>query len=137
MACDQQATTGSGTRLKLKTKIFRFEAGGVFPTGFIVGFAGTTNEWMEVADYLYDPANRNPPAMRNSEGLVLTDEGEIFHFSKADKWLLVEVPHFAIGTGSHFALGALESGKSPKEAVRAAMKHDVYTGGGVKTLTIK
>lgn len=42
----------------------------------------------------------------------------------------------AIGSGSPYALAAMDMGASAEEAVRAAMKRDIYTGGQVRTFTI-
>lgn len=39
----------------------------------------------------------------------------------------------AIGSGSAYALAAMDMGASAEEAVRAAMKRDIYTGGKVRT----
>ena len=43
----------------------------------------------------------------------------------------------AIGSGAQYAIAAMDMGASAAEAVRAAMKRDIYTGGKVTTLTIK
>jgi hypothetical protein len=40
---------------------------------------------------------------------------------------------FAIGSGSHFALGAMAAGADAREAVRIASRFDVYCGMGVKS----
>ena len=42
----------------------------------------------------------------------------------------------AIGSGSAYALAAMDMGASAEEAVRAAMKRDIYTGGKVRTIRI-
>lgn len=42
----------------------------------------------------------------------------------------------AIGSGSAYALAAMDMGASAEEAVRAAMKRDIYTGGTVRTVVI-
>lgn len=42
----------------------------------------------------------------------------------------------AIGSGAPYALAAMDMGASAEEAVRAAMKRDIYTGGTVRTVTI-
>lgn len=42
----------------------------------------------------------------------------------------------AIGSGSAYALAAMDMGASAEEAVRAAMKRDIYTGGKVRTVRI-
>lgn len=42
----------------------------------------------------------------------------------------------AIGSGSAYALAAMDMGASAVDAVRAAMKRDIYTGGLIRTATI-
>ena len=43
----------------------------------------------------------------------------------------------AIGSGSAYAIAAMDMGASAEEAVRAAMKRDTYTGGKVCSLVIQ
>lgn len=43
----------------------------------------------------------------------------------------------SIGSGARFALGAMQCGASPEDAVRAAIALDDGTGGGVITLNVK
>lgn len=43
----------------------------------------------------------------------------------------------AIGCGAAYALAAMDMGASAEDAVRAAMKRDIYTGGKVRTINIK
>ncbi|WP_122588204.1 proteasome subunit beta [Pseudomonas viridiflava] len=43
----------------------------------------------------------------------------------------------AIGSGSAYALAAMDMGASAEGAVKAAMKRDIYTGGTVRTLFIR
>lgn len=42
----------------------------------------------------------------------------------------------AIGSGSAYALAAMDMGASSEDAVRAAMKRDIYTGGKVRTVNV-
>ncbi|RIJ09882.1 proteasome subunit beta [Pseudomonas sp. 91RF] len=42
----------------------------------------------------------------------------------------------AIGSGAQYALAAMDMGASAEDAVRAAMKRDIYTGGQVRTVII-
>lgn len=42
----------------------------------------------------------------------------------------------AIGSGSAYALAAMDMGASAEEAVRAAMKRDIYTGGMVRIFQV-
>jgi ATP-dependent protease HslVU (ClpYQ) peptidase subunit len=45
-------------------------------------------------------------------------------------------PPFAIGSGMDFALGAMDAGKSPAEAVEIACRRDPHSGGEVTSLSI-
>ncbi|MGY2337960.1 proteasome subunit beta [Pseudomonas sp. SDO5532_S415] len=42
----------------------------------------------------------------------------------------------AIGSGAAYALAAMDMGASAEDAVRAAMKRDIYTGGTIRTEVI-
>jgi len=42
-----------------------------------------------------------------------------------------------MGSGSDFALSAMDFGKSAKEAVEYAMTRDIYTGGNVQVIDVK
>lgn len=42
----------------------------------------------------------------------------------------------AIGSGATYAIAAMDMGASAEDAVRAAMKRDIYTGGIVRSITI-
>lgn len=42
----------------------------------------------------------------------------------------------AVGCGAPYALAAMDMGASAKEAVEAAAKRDIYTGGTIRTLII-
>lgn len=42
----------------------------------------------------------------------------------------------AIGSGSAYALAAMDMGASAEDAVRAAIKRDIYTGGNVSAIKI-
>lgn len=43
----------------------------------------------------------------------------------------------AIGSGAAYALAAMDMGATAEDAVRAAMKRDIYTGGAVRTVLIE
>jgi hypothetical protein len=44
---------------------------------------------------------------------------------------------YAVGSGSHLALGALEAGASPKQAIKIASRYDSGTNNDVRVLKIK
>ena len=70
-------------------------------------------------------------AIRKSDGRAFLVEGK--------RPILIEVhaKRWALGSGSDFALSAMELGKSAFEAVRFAARFDVGTGMGVDSIRIK
>lgn len=131
----QFTNNANGNKWKGKTKVFKFKAHELtYPEcDFIMGFCGSAADLAEVATfYDYPELHKRPPKGRNLSGLVLTANREIFVFDHYSTWLRVNQPFLAVGTGSTYAIGAMAMGASPKEAVRAAMKHDIYTGYGTK-----
>lgn len=136
IACDCQATHTSGFKFKVKTKLFEFENPLLYPTKFTMGFCGDINNIPDVLDYLGDITGKTKAPRRNAnnEFVVLTADHKIYTFWQADKWIQVDGNFYSIGSGMHYALGALHAGASPKEAVVAASKLDPSTGLGVKVV---
>lgn len=136
IACDQQATHGSGYKLKVSTKIHRFDNTAIYPKPFYIGFAGGLEQAHGVLEWFNNPTDK-PPKTRDNEFVVLTSDKKIFTFVNPTKWLEIKEPFYSVGSGSKFALGALHAGKSPKESVAIACKCDPDTGMGVKSFTFK
>lgn len=136
MACDLQMTLNMTTKTKAKTKIFKIDPHEMhFHEPFIIGFCGSASEIIDVVDFYERPEiYERLPRTKNLSGLVLTESGKIFQFDSPGKWLAVDGPYAAMGSGSNVALGALHMGATPKEAVLAASKVDPFTGMGTKVL---
>ncbi|MEE4626600.1 hypothetical protein V2K62_03170 [Pseudomonas alliivorans] len=71
----------------------------------------------------------------------VVDNGKLMMVGHDDKTGVWRQPpdlanHDAIGSGSAYALAAMDMGASAEEAVKAAMKRDIYTGGTVRTVVI-
>lgn len=62
---------------------------------------------------------------------VGVDEG------KSSKYMLDNNKHYTIGSGSPYALGALDAGATSKEAMKIAMKRDIFTGGRMRVTKLK
>jgi ATP-dependent protease HslVU (ClpYQ) peptidase subunit len=87
---------------------------------------------MQIMDFFIDPQNfKIPKGYKETEFVILTEDKKIFTCCDPRKWLPVKDKHYAIGSGSHFAMGAMQAGKNPEEAVKVAMKLDKGTGFGV------
>lgn len=135
MACDLQYTYMQTQKFKGGPKIISLKpdiAKDMFGVNkAYLGFAGNADTWGEVVGWFSIPTEKMPRC-KNIEFLLLTDTNQIYHATNLRNWFELKEPHFAIGSGSQFALSAMELGKTPKEAVKIAMKYDIGTGLGVK-----
>lgn len=131
--------TGANNKFKGTTKVYQFKGHpDTYHCDFIVGFCGVAAEIVPAVSYFSNPDQYKRPPKSKISGLVLTAEQNIFIFEEDyTKWLAINQPFFAMGTGSTYALGAMEHGASPKEAVKSAMKHDPFTGMGIKGCKLK
>ena len=136
MACDLQMTYGGNIKMKTASKILEitgdnakklFDCERVF-----VGFSGNTSAWAAAVGWFTIPEGKPPRVGQNLELLLLTNNKEIMHSNDLIHWTAIKDKFFAIGSGTAFAISALELGKTPKEAVLFASKRDVYTGMGTK-----
>lgn len=133
MACDLQAT--GGYKFKLKTKIIVVEDN-QFTEMFnvkklILGAAGTLSELADIWTWAYMPEGKMPRT-RNLQYLMLTGDGRIMYSENFISWAQMDQKFAAVGSGSPFAMAALESGKDPLEACKVAAKLDPGTGMGYK-----
>lgn len=134
IACDQQVSHSSGYKLKIKSKIHYFYNTLIYPKPFYIGFAGSLDEAHSVLEWLNSPTEK-PPRTKMNEFIILTEDKKVFTFINPLRWIPIEEPFYAIGSGGQFALGALHAGSTPKEAVVIASKCDSGTGLGVKVFS--
>ena len=132
IAADRQATHGSGMKFKFKNKIHKFEHPAFYDgKPFYVGLAGAVSAFPAVLEYFSDPENTKPPKCKGMEAVVLTSDGKIWMFeSNPSNWILVDQPFYAIGSGMLYAAGAMATGATALDAVKAASKLDVNSGMG-------
>jgi hypothetical protein len=139
MACDLQMTYGGNTKMKTSSKILELD-GDVCKALFncdkaLLGFSGNAGSWGMVVGWLSNPEGK-PPKVKDIEFLMLTSDKKIMHSNNLTSWVGLKDKYFAIGSGGAYALGAMEMGVSPKEAVAVACKRDVFSGMGVKSYSI-
>jgi len=137
MVGDKQFTHASGMKLTGKTKVYEVPHPDVFQCKrAFIGFAGNADAFGKALGWLHDPTTK-APKLRDVEMLLLTDKGEILHGTTMHNWLQIPQPFMAIGSGMHYAMGAMAAGKDPYEACKIASKHDSNTGCGFVKLTMK
>lgn len=144
IACDKTGIYGdlqitnlaTNAKFKCGTKVYKFSAHELtYPhSDFYVGFAGSAEDIITAADFFDCPEvyYNKRLNLKGLSGLVLTEQQEIFVFSSLTKWLVVKDKYASIGSGANVAIGAMEAGSTPKEAVKIASKIDIYTGMGIK-----
>lgn len=99
----------------------------------VIGLAGSAKLCVQIAQWWADGAEGEPPEVDDSnavQGILSTKEG-LFYLEDGSVPIVIKANYLAIGSGSDYALSAMEIGKSAEEAIREAMKHDIYTGGDV------
>lgn len=137
MACDLQAT--GGYKFKLKTKIIVVEDN-QFTEMFgckklILGAAGRLSDLADIWTWAYMPEGKMPRT-RNLTYLMLTGDSRIMYSENFISWAQVDQKYSSIGSGSQFAMAALESGKDPLAACKVASKLDPMTGMGFKSFKL-
>jgi ATP-dependent protease HslVU (ClpYQ) peptidase subunit len=66
-------------------------------------------------------------------GVLFLPDDRILSFND-DGWTAVGTRFYAIGSGCEYAYGAMAMGATAEEAVRAAMRFDIYTGGEIQVM---
>ena len=73
-------------------------------------------------------------------GAILISKGKAYTVdTDNDGFCIVSIlnENITIGSGSNFALAAMDFGKGAKDAVKYAMTRDIYTGGRVRVFDVK
>lgn len=81
-----------------------------------------------------------PPVLQDDEeftALVLTPDRQVLMYDGNVALNLGQDVPASIGSGSVFALAAMDAGSSAEDAVRIAMKRDVYSGGEITVVQLE
>ena len=110
----------------------------------LVGMAGSSAQGLQMLEALKKAvktrkkgeANILPSIMLKScTALLVESDGSLWFYEKG-VWMVVK-EYYSIGSGSDYALAAMDAGLSAKEAVRLAIKRDCFSGGRIQTLELK
>lgn len=125
--------TGDGAALRTR-KIFEVN-------GKLVGCCGTWTHSLKFVEWMKNGKEGNLSLAYDKEGntfsALVMDGGflELYDNELIPAILNEEV--YAIGSGSSYALGALDAGASPKRAVEIAISRDELSGGPVQVVRQK
>lgn len=135
LAGDRRAYSGDKKPIGTKTKIHRLEDGTLWGVSSSnVGADALLKRWIEGG---CAPADCNDLKPESFELIVVRPDGEIFYANgNLDLSGPLTADYVAIGSGDHYALGALATGVSAQEAVRIASDLDIWSGGGIDTLSL-
>lgn len=141
IACDRQFTHAGGYKFKGVTKVYEVPEEVCSDLynhkNAYIGFAGDAGTIGDYVRWLYTQDGKPPRTGNRIEMLMLNNRREIYYSHNGVNWLNINEPFCAIGSGMHFALGALQTGATPLEAVKAASKLDPATGLGFKEYSVE
>ena|SRR5687768_13962526 len=128
MAADSRMTLG-GAVIGNVVKIVRRDDGALCGGCGRLAWLQAFHEW-----FLNGEQDDLPDVDEDSMGLIARPKKPLQAFEEAGtyEW---KTPYFAMGSGRRFALGAMYAGASAQEAVKAAIKFDIYSGGKVISLS--
>lgn len=125
LAADSQVNMGSGARHGLTNKIGRTR------DGYLWGWSGDAHR-KEAFALWAEKRVADPPAFDHKENCaVLIDPNGTVREWLGDGWFTCEGGFEAWGSGTDFALAAMEMGAHAQRAVEVACKFDVHSGGPI------
>ena len=138
MSADRQMTDRNTALQVVRSKLRRITYEG---KPALAAGAGTSVYIAAVIDWLAkgQPADSKPemPTTPDSFTVIVATEAGLFEYIDSLRPLALGQIKWAIGTGSEFALGAMDAGASAKRAVQIACVRDINSGLGIDTITLR
>ena len=131
LVADNQVTVG--TVPKKIQKVFGFTRKGVVHGA---GFVGIATEGLELLEWYKDGADVDLMPVFEDTELVVCTASWCLVYSESPCPLPVLEKYYATGSGTDYASSALALGKTARQAVLHAIKHDVYCGMGTKSIKL-
>jgi ATP-dependent protease HslVU (ClpYQ) peptidase subunit len=128
MIADMQVTRGN-TKQKTIPKILRVG-------NSLIGMAGNLDAILAVRQWFENGQQGEFPKDENISGVIVNKEG-IWEFFGNGIPYKYPGKYLALGTGSDFALGALEAGADMATALKIAKKLDTHSGFGTTYMELE
>jgi len=101
---------------------------------YVYSHAGNLSEALIYLDWVKAGCpDDNRPVLSDECSFVKVGKGKVFRIINTLRPYECGFP-FAMGSGAEYAMGAMAMGATPIQAVKIAMKYDIYTGGKVRTM---
>lgn len=126
LAVDSQGTEGNV--ISYSNKLWRWD--GERGSGYFTVAGNIERDYPAMKNFL-ETGNTNLKPSKNYGCICVTDDGVASYITENYLVTLLDFK-YAFGSGSQIAIGAMAAGKSAREAVKIAIKHDAYTGGKVR-----
>ena len=126
IAYDSRETKGSIIHTDEANKKRELDGVYFFLCGDNCGYKDVMSEWF----------CSTTKTLLNVCGIAVDEEGTLWEFGNDDGFWRDRInlsEPYVYGSGSSFALTAMDLGLSAKDAVKMAIKRDVYSGGKVNT----
>lgn len=133
IAADTLAVDGAGTIMAYRSKIIHLK------DGSIAGVAGSAYDFPLIVKWLNEGADPEkwPDVWSKSEFILLMPDGTVRAYNDKGQFLENELLPTALGSGMDIAIGAMEAGATPKQAVEIACRRHNGCGGKIDVLTLK
>lgn len=127
MAGDGQAEANEAVLSRTRPKVRKLSDGSLF------GGAGPATELDLLAQWLIEGGKK--PKLEKLTALRLMPDGKLIYFTEKCQPIEIDAP-CAVGSGGEFAMGAMDAGATPQEAVEIASDRDPHTGGVITYLEL-
>jgi 20S proteasome alpha/beta subunit len=128
IASDSRVCTTSETIINNHTiKIFNLKNGGVMGCAGGVAVGQAFRKW-------FDGEADMPDITENYNVIYIDNKYKCWLYDGTSKVAIKVEKRGAIGTGSKFAYAILDYGGTAEEAVRIAIKRDIWSGGKIKII---
>lgn len=129
LAADSRITAGDTIITDGRKKVHRLR------DGSIVAWAGSLQDAMRLLTSMRK--GHVAPKLDEIEALHVHTDGSVWEY-EGHVWVKQQVnEHCAVGSGTPYALAAMDAGASAREAVKIAVKRDINSGGRVQSLSLK
>ena len=106
--------------------------------GYIFAFSGPLAIFDPLIDWFFSGrcSDKLPKTDRTWGFLHVDPDGVIHYTANGTPYPERVTPPFTFGAGQSYALGVLDYGGTPEDAVRVAAKRNYHTGGRIKSVDI-